>query len=344
MAEKPPAEPSGDQLALDGRPLPRFDRQANDPIGTTPARRAGSVRRTMSIDTHWPSGIEGEAQYFGRCRDILTPEGSGQFRLLAEATLVAACAGREIKRISAYPCPARLQDLVGVRAGGQMREALASAIPEEKQYGVPLYLLLDDMAGATLVSRWATSQWPEHAASTVPDFSMEGVCIGFRPGSSALDEQGRARASQNTARVVPLRNEADPMGWHDLPALEGVNFRRARRIDLWPEHDGLRVESHFQDSASAPDGGNRIAIHEYLLEARIGPDGRLQAVEAKAGTLPYRECRAAPANLNALSGTPTDALREIVLEKLKLTHGCTHLNDMMRSLAEVPALASNLRR
>jgi hypothetical protein len=31
-----------------------------------------------------------------------------------------------------------------------------------------------------------------------------------------------------------------------------------------------------------------------------------------------------------------------VLERLKLTGGCTHLNDMLRSLAEAPVLARAL--
>jgi hypothetical protein len=171
---------------------------------------------------------------------------------------------------------------------------------------------------------------------------MKGVCIGFRPGSTALGSDGKPLGSQNSSRVVPLPNPHDPQGWHDLPQLEGVNFRRARRIDVWREGEEIVAEAHFQDSASAPDGGDRWAIHEYLLTARIGPDGCVRSLDALPGTLPYAACRAAPTNNEVLIGTPVRALRDVVLERLKFTGGCTHLNDTLRSLAEVPVLAEHL--
>jgi hypothetical protein len=37
-------------------------------------------------------------------------------------------------------------------------------------------------------------------------------------------------------------------------------------------------------------------------------------------------------------------LREVVLERFKGTAGCTHLNDAMRALAEVPVLIRPLLR
>lgn len=332
--------------ALNGQALPHFTTPISEPIGPTPLRRPSSIRRTMTIDVQWPGGKDAPGFYSGMCRDLLNEASEKRTDVLAEATFEAVCANREIIQISATPAPQNLQDLVGVRAGGHLRKALSLAIPEERTAASPLYLLLDDLAGATLVSSWSFSAWsdvdPTFAASSVPARSMAGVCIGFRPGSSALDADGRVRPSQNTSRVVPLANPKDPIGWHDLPKHEGISFRRARRIDIWREGTSLLVESHFQDSASAPDGGNRIAIHEYLVEGRIGADGKLKDLTARPGTLPFPECRAAPVNLDALIGTQASDLRDIVLELLSLTSGCTHLNDVVRSLAEVPRLAENL--
>jgi hypothetical protein len=297
----------------------------------------------MTIDVQWPDGKDAPGLYSGACRDFLTGSSESGSRILAEATLKAVCSNREIIQITATPTPHNLQDLVGVRAGGHLRKALSLAVPEEREAASPLYLLLDDLAGATLVSGWSFSQWPDadpaYAATSVPTRSMAGVCIGFRPGSSALDADGRVRPSQNTARVVPLANPEDPVGWHDFADYQGINFRRARRIDVWQDGPTLIVESHFQDSASAPDGGSRVAIHEYLVEARIDEDGTLSKLTARPGTLPFPECRAAPVNLDSLIGTPASELRDIVLDKLSLTSGCTHLNDVIRSLAEVPRLA-----
>jgi hypothetical protein len=43
-----------------------------------------------------------------------------------------------------------------------------------------------------------------------------------------------------------------------------------------------------------------------------------------------------------LLNTPIAELRNTVLERLRKTAGCTHLNDMIRSLAEAPVLAGKL--
>lgn len=335
-----------EQRALNGKVLPHFSEPVSEPIGTTPLRRASSIRRTMTIDVQWPDGKDAPGLYTGTCRDYLTGSSESGSKVLAEATLKAVCSNREIIQIAATPTPQNLQDLVGVRAGGHLRKALSLTVPEERRSASPIYLLLDDLAGATLVSGWSFSQWPDadptFASASVPARSMAGICIGFRQGSNALDADGRARPSQNTARVVPLQNPNDPAGWHELTDYQGINFRRARRIDVWREGTSLLVESHFQDSASSPDGGNRIAIHEYLVEGRIGADGKLKDLRARPGTLPFPECRAAPVNLDALIGTTASNLRDIVLNRLSLTSGCTHLNDVARSLTEVPKLADNL--
>lgn len=334
-------------LGLDGRPLPVFAQPANAPIGTTICRRERSVRRTMSIEVKWPDGMDGPGHYFGSCRDIISAGPDSEPEILAHAKLVATCASRKILEISATPAPARLQELIGMAAGSQLRKSLTDIAPQESLTGAPLCLVLDDLPGATLVSQWAFSRWShisrQHALAAVPDRNMEGVCIGFRSGSLALDENGRASEDSNTARIAPLVNPSDPKGWHELEMFDGINFRRARRIDVWRDGDMLAAECHFQDSGSAPDGGPRIAIHEYLLEARFDKNGRLDALTAQPGTLPFPECRAAPTNLSVLLGTRANELRETVLNRLKASHGCTHLNDAVRSLAEVPTLAANLR-
>jgi Protein of unknown function (DUF2889) len=50
----------------------------------------------------------------------------------------------------------------------------------------------------------------------------------------------------------------------------------------------------------------------------------------------------AVANVGRLVGTPLTRLRTVVLERLRTTGGCTHLNDALRALAEVPILARHL--
>jgi len=50
----------------------------------------------------------------------------------------------------------------------------------------------------------------------------------------------------------------------------------------------------------------------------------------------------AATNVHRMVGTLLTDLRAAVLQELKGIAGCTHLNDALRALAEVPALARAL--
>jgi len=346
-----------DQLSLSGMPLPVFDAAIRQPAGVAPPRRPGSVRRTMTLDAIWPEGQRGLVHFFGDCRDCATTEPEAPPTLIAQSHIDAIVDDRVIRGITAIPPHPHTDALAGARAGGHLRARIAEVMPVEKAQAAPLYLMLDDMAGATLVCRWA---WEvnRHAPGSdyrrealAPRSVMEGVCIGFRPGSSALDALDAPERSHNASRVGPLVDPADPPGWHALVDRGGVNYRRARRIDVWHADGLLHIDSGFQDSASivdvnSPDftgDGTRMAIHEYRIFATADlAAGRLSSLAAVPGTLPYAECRAAPTNITHLIGTPMEDLRDRVLELLAKTAGCTHLNDMLRALADVPALAARI--
>jgi hypothetical protein len=243
-----------------------------------------------------------------------------------------------------------LARLLGARAGGGFRAALDEAAPEERRRATPLYLILDDIAGSSLVCSWAWSHWnPNWLAEVRAAFSdtgtsktvaaMQGVCIGMVAGSSAFDPQ----RERDPTPVPDLRHPDDAEGWHAFTAQDGAaGMRRARRIDVWREQGRIVVDSAFQDSATTPAGG-RMAVHEYRL--RVTADAhslQLLTIEAEPRILPHPECTAAPANLSRLLGLPLPELREKVLAELRGTAGCTHLNDAMRALAEVPALVAHL--
>ena len=339
------------QLSLSGVPLPVFDAPVRQPGGPAPPRRAHSVRRTMTLDAVWPEGQRGLVQFFGDCRDCVTTQAHTPPTMIAQSHIDAIVDDRVIRSIAATPPHPHADALSGARAGGHLRARIAEVMPVEKAHAAPLYLMLDDLAGATLVCRWA---WEVNRDAPGSAYRrevlatrqvMEGVCIGFRPGSSALDMLDAPVRSHNASHVGSLVNPADPLGWHELRDRGGVNFRRARRIDVWREGGLLHIDSGFQDSVSlyndSDDG--RLAIHEYRIFATADlTTGRLLSVEAVPGTLPYAECRAAPTNAVHLVGAPIDELRDRVLELLGKTAGCTHLNDMLRALADVPALAARI--
>lgn len=317
------------------------------PLGHSPLRRPDSVRRTSSIDMTWPQGRAGQMRLECRARDLYTPA-SGAPIVLAEDVMRAGTMHRTIEWIEMDAPRVDLTPLVGEQAGAHLREVLQRALPEEHRTGTPLYLLLDDLSGSTLIAPWAWSRWDQDwTKQSTPAISairkrMEGVCIGFRPGSSALAGDGTSLTTQNASAVVPLPHPDDPLGWHALEENRDVAMRRARRIDAWFD-DAIRIDATFQDSATTPDGG-RAAIHEYHLSAVADPATQtLVSVVADARTLPFRECPSAAANVHRLHGVPLRELRNAVLHELRKTQGCTHLNDALRALAEVPLLLEAAR-
>ena len=176
-----------------------------------------------------------------------------------------------------------------------------------------------------------------------PPRRMQGVCAGFRPGSSALDADGTmSNIEHNIVPTAPLVDAADPDAWHALDPPPSIATRRARRIDVRVDGDQFVVDAMFRDNSWQPDA-SEIAVHEYSIAATADrATGVLTSVHAEPRVLPYRECPAAAPNASRLVGQPLRGLRASVLATLRDTDCCTHLNDALRSLAEVPLLAAQL--
>ena len=325
------------------RPLP-------DPYGYAPIRRCESVRRTSSIDMTWPNGRSKPMRFKGMARDLLTGKHLNETRILAADELDALVdTDRTIIEISARPSRSNIGDLCGVKGGGYLRGALNSALPNERNEGTPLYLLIDDISGASLIAGWAWTRWPDYDEVYEREFltkpqirqHMKGVCIGFREGSTALDEVLGTSGLHRVSPVVNLADPKDPLGWHPLKEHDTISMRRARRIDVWLEQN-IRIEAMFQDSASVP-GGSRVAVHEYSLCLSVDPATLcIATVDVKPHILPYPECPSARQNVQDIVGTPLGELRQTTLERLSGDRGCTHLNDALRALAEVPVLVKAL--
>ncbi|MDP3675153.1 MAG: DUF2889 domain-containing protein [Novosphingobium sp.] len=321
---------------------------ARQSAGHAPLRRPGSIRRTTSIDSDWPQGYGQPWEMIGRARDLLTPSG-GEPEVLASAGFrIMASPIREILSIECTPEHPRAQELVGVRAGGASRQALARIMGDIA--GTPLFQLLDDYAGASLVAGWIWSQWTNDWMAQVRRNGTAGrkgrmldICTGFAEGSSSLAADGTPEhIDQSSTEVGPLENPGDAAGWHAMPFQQGPQKRRARRIDLWREGDLIKVDAGFQDSGSNPNGG-RTAIHEYRVHAEIAAaSGELVALQALPLILPYRECPGAAIKATRLIGRNVAEFRNAVLETLPSTLGCTHLNDVLRALADVPVLAARI--
>ncbi len=250
-------------------------RQAvSGPAGAAPPRPARSIRRTSSIDMQFPGEWTDGLMLYGSARDAVTVDADLPPLIVATAsTEVSIGAERTIEAITVVPERPAIGDLVGSRGGGHLRSALDGVLPGERESGSPLYLLLDDISGTSLIAGWSLARnlEPPPVNPDRPQRPPEGVCIGFAPGSSALEPREDRVAAPTAKRVKSLVNADDPLGWHEFKAPAGTaSMRRSRRIDVWhesrPDGDVIVVDSAFQDSAHDEDGG-RTAIHEYLLRA-----------------------------------------------------------------------------
>jgi hypothetical protein len=207
-----------------------FSRQS---AGPAPLRRPGSVRRTTSIDSEWPEGYGQPWLMTGRARDLLTPADNATPVVLDTAGFQMTVSPiREIQAVETSPAHPRAPELVGVRAGGASRVALGEIMGDAR--GTPLFQLLDDFAGASLVAGWIWSQWTDdwmaHArrsggqATAGNKGRMNDICTGFAEGSSAFKPDGTPdNINQSSAEVGPLENPDDAAGWHAMP------HNRARR-------------------------------------------------------------------------------------------------------------------
>jgi len=321
----------------------------SDPVVAPPARRPGSIRRTSTVLMFWPDGLGTDLHLKGRARDLRTSRDGGA-EVVSHSDLYAITGReRDILRIEADPDRPGLQGLVGCRAGGGLRSSISQELPEEVAEGTPLYLLLDDLAGSTLISGFAFLRWADHVPEirrrldNAPRRVMRGTCSGFRDGASSLASDGSISGlRQNVAHPGPLADRLDPLGWHELDDPPEIAMRRARRIDVWADDGELGIDAMFRDSCWDPDG-REVVIHEYQMLGRADrATGTLLSVTAHPRVLPYVECPGAAPNASWMAGTDLRAMRTEVLQRLRATDCCTHLNDGLRSLAEVPVLAASL--
>jgi hypothetical protein len=330
----------------------------HDPVAATPARRPGSIRRTSSIDTARPGGLRGDAVVDARARDLRTdPDGTGH--LVAEATLrVRLDAGRRVLAIEADPPLPALERLVGSSAGSGFRARVDDVVPSERDAGSLVYLLLDDLPGASLVSGYAVQraggfelEQPPGPGSgrALADLVRDDVCAGWAHDATimvTIREQGRipVPVGPPAPRLEPV---ADPLSWHALAALPAHGMRRRRRLDLVAPPPGERhfaVDAHFRDSYVGEDGGESV-LHEYTVAGTVDPAaGLVVEASARAQVLPWTECPGAVASAGRLAGRTLASLRPWVRQELVGRSTCTHLNDTLRSLADVPALFDELAR
>lgn len=332
-------------IPLEGR---IYTSAVSGPSDPTPDRRPGSVRRTSTLDFDYLDGLGSTGRVRGRARDLLTTDGGT--RVLADDVLRATIGeGRVYESLFTFPDRPALQAMVGERGPGSSRRAMSALVPEDRDSGTPLYLLLDDLPGIALVSGQLSVEWltqDERAQRSTGRFAgvRVNMCSGYADGSDAIEAASQGLMTHQVRPVRPLVRADDSLAWHaHQPETDEPAMRRARRIDVWVD-DVIHVDAFFQDSCTTPSGV-RIAVHEYVLAATAdAATGVVLTLTADPRILPFDACPAAAANVDRLIGVPLGEFRQAVLDRLPGALGCTHLNDALRALAEVPILASALQQ
>ncbi|MBK8756979.1 MAG: DUF2889 domain-containing protein [Actinomycetales bacterium] len=319
----------------------------------TPARRPGSVRRTTSLDLTRPHGPDGPLHVGGRARDLHT-DADGTPRVIGSALASLTVEDGIVTALSTYPRRPALAQLIGRRALVGWRTGLWRTIREDVVSGSDLHQLLDDLPGGFVISGFTRGRALALASGGDP-LPQPGrrldVCAGWASDSRAariLDETGSAPRAV-TPPAPPLLDDADPHGWHTWPATPIWGISRRRRIDAWVDshsgdpHSGdpqrpIHVDAMFRDSFVDHEGVERV-LHEYTLHAQVGRTAYPVLDVTTAGrVLPHHECPVAAASAQQILGMPCDDLRDRVSTALYGPESCTHLNDGLRSLTDVPAM------
>jgi hypothetical protein len=277
-------------------------------------------------------------------------DGSGRAAALASCRgLIDFPGGRVLTELSTSP-RRQLDGLLGSRVSSGFRGRLDETDPALSTADTLLYQLLDDFPVVTLISGHAllATLPPGRRRPALPGRPglTPDLCAGFVTGGTimnGIDADGRPPVVTGPD-APPLGDDADPDAWHATAPLPPGTMRRARRIDvrLVPGAaadtavTAATVDAMFRDGYVLPDGTETV-IHEYTLTARVA-DGAVTTCAARPRVLPWTECPAAAASAERLAGQPLHTLRSHVRAKFTGTSTCTHLNDMLRALADVPAL------
>ncbi len=316
------------------------------PVPGSPVRRPGSVRRTTNVDIVRPDGFAGPLVLTGRGRDLATSGDADPTVVeVADTELVVDyLGGRLVRSVAASPTVDGLSELVGARAGSGFRRALAERLPDLAASGSLVHLLLDETTPATLISGSALAREGSiQLAADGPGATMPiGICAGWQADGAmeeAIAETGIPLLGWGPP-APSLDVDDDLWAWHEMADLPAGSLRRRRLIDLAPEVDGalVAVDVRYRDSYWEADGTETV-VHEYGVRATYDPVAdRIVAAVATPGPLPAPECPSAAASAGRLVGLPVDELRTIVRDEFTGVTTCTHLNDVFRSLADLPHL------
>jgi hypothetical protein len=288
-----------------------------------------------------PVYLNGQARDLWTAADGTVTE-TGAAGLSATIELVA----RVVRHVEVTPPVAAVARLSGAPAMSGFRAAADKAAPELRATRDLRYTLLDDVPVATLISGHALS-----ASGLLGDVTKSGYlpvadqCAGFATGGLLMNSFEAGDPVIVTGPEAPdLDHDDDRLAWHPLAPLPAQAMRRRRRIDVFEDGPGrVGIDAMFRDSYARTDGVETI-IHEYTLSALLDADtGVIVESHATPRVLPWQECPGAVSSAEQITGMTLRELHFRVRQELFGTSTCTHLNDLLRSVADAEALIARVQ-
>ena len=320
----------------------------SNPSSETVPRRSRSVRRTSHIDILFDGPfVGGRLVLSGRARDLKTDAEGVALELDAATVTAHIDEERRLRSLVVTPREDATTGLIGRAVAKGFRAAVDSLLPPARHHS-PLYLLLDDLPVATLISGYAALyDAGTPGAGTGQDMRAgllkADICSGWRSDGTMIValRAGLPMPAPVGPGAPSLARTDDPLAWHDIPPLAPRAMRRRRLVDVtWG--DPLVVAAMFRDTHTSAEGEETV-LHEYSVDVTVDPTALtvLSAV-ATPRSLPWAECPSAAQSARRLEGHPLGDVRELVRRELAGISTCTHLNDLLRSLADITVLAPAL--
>jgi hypothetical protein len=294
------------------------------------------------MDILRPGGPGTDLVLVGRARDLLTSADGGA-SVAADAEVHAVVdSDRRLLELRTDPDGDAAAALTGSTVASGFRRLVDAAVPDHRIAQSPLYLLLDDLPVAALISGYAELYFrPDEMQDRVHGHPKADICSGWRSDGImmvAIREHGRIPVPVGPP-ALPLEPLHDELSWHPLESLPPGGMRRRRRIDVYGQAP-TRVDAMFRDTHVDHDGVETV-LHEYSVDAAIDDETwRILSIEAIPRVLPWVECPWAADSAKRLQGQDVRRLRRLVTESLHGVTTCTHLNDMLRSLTDVVPLVA----
>jgi len=305
------------------------------------------VRRTAHLDVTRVPGVAAAITLTavrGAARDLVTSAASDE--TVGGATLAITLDPKgAIATVEQTPPHPSCADIVGAPVGFAIRSHIKHLL--QATTGSLLGLLLDDLSGAAAPTGYATMRDRRFARieePRPPQANQIDVCAGWRAGGLPARRAGAGEPvpTDEPFEAPPLLGD-DDAAWHEMGPLEPSQTRRVRRLDIATNLGKVHVDAMFRDVSVDPDRTERV-VHEYALRAVLDRTTlTILEVEAEPRALPFpTDCPLAAASASALVGHTVHDLRQTVRALSRGPASCTHLNDLLRSLADVTVLVNYL--